>query len=163
MLNAKELRSLTFSQKENKAVSFTLSEKWKHEKKMLGLDHLYTYSHGKTRDLISIIFSPPGKINFTGSRAQEDKKYQEQKLKWLNERGGKIIKFFPLKTSIKGKAISYLFGMSFKIGGRDIIEYSQYYFCDGRLAYFKFLGDNNSSFVKDAQKQVAESFRCVGF
>ncbi len=162
-LLASELRELPFSKNEKSKVSFKLGEKWQHEKKVLGLDHLYVYPHGKTRDLISLVFSPPGKVNFTMSRKKEQQKFLAQKLKWLSERQAKLVEFFELKTNVSGKHISYRFGLKYIVSGRNIIEYSQYHFCDGRLVYLKLLGDSSSDIVTTAEKQIAESFKCVGF
>ena len=159
-LLASELRELPFSKNEKSKVSFKLVKNWKHEKKIIGVDHLFIFERKKSRDLISILISPPGKVSFTMSRDQEQRKYAKQKLKWLKKRGGEINSFIPLKTSVKGTHLLYRFGLRYKVPGRDIIEFSQYHFCKGRLVFIKLLGDSNYSSIQNAEEEIASSFRC---
>lgn len=162
-LSASELRILNFQVKESQKIHFYLDKKWKMDERVIGVNYLFSYSHTGVTDLISILLSPPGKINFSMSKKQEEQKYKKEKLKWLKKRGGKLVEVFPLKTEVSRKRSSYQFGMKYKIGGRDIIEFSQYHFCDGRLVYLKFLGESKTSFVSKAQQEILESFKCIGF
>lgn len=146
--------------KKSHYISFSLANQWNKEDGLPGVDHLYVYPHGKVRDLISVLISPPTKMKFTASKETEQKKYEQAKQKWAKKRGVHINKFYPLKTSLKDKVSRYVFGLNYSVGGRDIIEYSHYYFCQNRMINIKLLGDNSKSFVTIANRAIQGSIRC---
>ena len=141
--------------------SFLLDDKWHDSGAQLSADRLFEHSVGQQREFLSIFIVPQEKINFTFSKRKEELLYQQKKDVWAKKRGIEIVKFYPLITDIKTGYQHYLFGMRYRIGERQLEEFSSYHFCQGKVVLIKGLGMATTEFISHTMQQIKQSFKCI--
>jgi len=145
-------------------VSFELPKKWKTFEKVMGFPLVITSPRIKgARITISVTPSDVRNFGFKDSDFSKNQNtFQEDALRWIGTKKGKVKEFFPYKKEEWSKsAIAHVYGWKYDLGETTYIERSMYVLCKKQVFHIKTMYKERFN-AKDQPKidKLLKSFRC---
>lgn len=135
-----------------------LPSDWSHEKKIMGLPHLFLSNEVPIRSSLSVTLTGIKGVNLVVKDLKShQKKYQDGRQKWAAKRNIKILGFLPYEVQKNKSGIStHQIGLTYQLKDHIYLEKSFYVECPDTFVHLKLLGLKSSSKMVDAERSVKE-------